>query len=385
MSRQNKGSEKRRETLLKSLEPPEDGGITTHFVKMMAEGLGGRPAECAITGHCRTFVFKFPGSYLAAEEPVEHQVIYSRGGLKAAIVSDLPAHLAQEPTKSLHYSIAVSLRADISSIYEKAVEQADQQPYPEVPLFVVIEEYTKVPPTVLNSGESFMIDECRDGQAIIKGGREGKSALLACRTIDGSWPGFHADMSIVNMVLAAVKVEQNVLRHIEELYNGSCFVNSEGQTVYILPSPTVSASLDASSRREPSTLREKADKIGALLQGMLSASEPVVAELFDSIILPKTKDDSYLRLWYLRLWQALEDAKGYLWHPQRDNISTVIAGTKTPKELKEYRNAIAHWYTGKIDYSYLEDLQLTAIELLRRKYRPAKDFPIHITYSSGEE
>ena len=118
---------------------------------------------------------------------------------------------------------------------------------------------------------------------------------------------------------------------------------------------------------------------------MPADSEPVAAELFDSILLDKTKDDGYLRLWYLRLWQALEDAKRHLGYPQLDNCKTVIAGTKTPKELTEYRNAIAHWYTGKIDYSYLEDLQLTAIELLRRKYRPAKDFPIHITYSSGGE
>ena len=46
---------------------------------------------------------------------------------------------------------------------------------------------------------------------------------------------------------------------------------------------------------------------------------------------------------------------------------------RTPKELKEYRNDIAHWHTGRIEGAYLSDLQRTALELLRRKYRPTKD------------
>ena len=110
-----------------------------------------------------------------------------------------------------------------------------------------------------------------------------------------------------------------------------------------------------------------------MLQGMMSDSEPAAPELFDSIILDKTEDDSYLRLWYLRLWQALEDAKKHLGYAQLYNLDTVIAGERTPKELREYRKDIAHWYTGKIDYAYLEDLQRTALELLRRKYHPTKD------------
>ncbi len=373
MSRRNKGSKNWRETLRRSLEPSGGGGLTTHGAKVGAEPLGGRPAECTITGHCRTFVFKFPGSYLAAEEPVNHQVIYSHGSFKASIVSDLLAYFEQDPAESLHYSIDVSLRVGVRSTYEKTVEQSNRQPHSEVPLFVVIEEHMEVPPTVLSSGECFTIDECRDDDALIEGGREGERVLLAFRTIDGSWPDFHADMSVVNVVLAAVKVEQNVTSHIEKLYNCSCFVSSEGQAVYTII-PTLGATHGESrSRLAPPDLREKVNRIRSMLQGMMADSEPVAAELFDSILLDKTKDDGYLRLWYLRLWQALDDAKRYLGYRQLDNLNTVIAGERTPAELREYRRDIAHWYTGKIDYSYLSDLQHTVMELLRRKYRPTKD------------
>ena len=369
MSRRNRDYANRREALRKSLEPSESGGFSTHSNKAVAEALGGRAVECTITGYCRTFVFRFPGSRLVAQEPVTPQLIYSHGSLKASIVSDLPAYFEQNPTESLHYSIDVSLRTRVRSIYEEAVEQSNQQPHPEVPLFVVVEEYTKIPPTVLNRGECYMIDECRDGRAAIEGGREGEKVLFAERTIDGAWPNFRADMSVVDVVLTAVKMEQNVTCHIEELYNGSRFVSSEGQAVFIR-STNISVNVEPISRLKPPDLREKVDRIGAMLQGMMSDAEPAVAELFDSIILDKTKDDSYLRLWYLRLWQAVEDAKRRLGYPQLDNLDTVIAGERTPKELKEYRNDIAHWHTGKIDYAYLSDLQHTALELLRRKYRP---------------
>lgn len=277
MSRRDKGRKDRRETLLKSLEPSEDGGFTTYSTKAVAKALGGRPAKCTITGHCRTFVFRFPGAYLVAEEPVDHKVVYSRGGLKAAIVSNLPAYFERDPAESLHYSIDVPLRASVSNIYEKAVEQANQQSPSEVPLFVVIEEYTEVPPTVLNSGECFMIDECIDGKDRIKGGREGEKALFAERTTDGSWPDFHPDMHLVNVVLAAVKVEQNVIGHIEELHRSACLVNSEGQAVYIHPSPTISENLESFSYLEPPVLMKKADRIEALLQRMMSDSGPAAA------------------------------------------------------------------------------------------------------------
>ena len=371
MSGRNRDSKKRREGLLRSLEPSGGKGLTTHGAKAMAEPLGGRPAECTITGHCRTFVFRFPGSYLVAEEPVNHQVIYSRGSFKASIVSDLLTYFEQNPAKSLHYSIDVSLRDGVRSTYEKAVEQANQrQPHPQVPLFVVIEEYVEVPPTVLNSGECFTIDEYRNGEAIIEGGREGERALLAFRTSDGSWPDFHADMHVVNVVLAAVKMEQNVTSHIEELYSCSCFVSSEGQAVYPMIL-TGNAHGETISRLEPSALEEKGDRIGFMLQRMMSDSEPATPELLDSIILPKTRDDSYLRLWYLRLWQALYDARSLLRYPQLDNLNEVIAGRRTPVELRLYRRDIAHWHTGRIDYAYLSNLQYTAMELLRRKYRSA--------------
>ena len=359
----------RRTSLLKSLDSSVGGRARTHFVKWLADlDSSCRLEECTISGYCRTSIFEYPVSWLI--EPIDHQTIYFHGGFKAGIVSDLPAYFDSHPSESPHNSIDVSLRDGVRRTYEQALEQARRQTQPNLPLFLIVEEHREFDPTILNSGECFTIDECRDGVALIEGGRKGERAIVAVKTSDGSWPDFNADAHAVNTVLAAVKMEQNITGHIEELYSCSCFVSSEGQAVYTLAPTLGPAGAHVVSRLESRDVREKADRLKSMLQAMMSDAEPTVPELFDSLVLDNTEDDSYLRLWYLRLWQAVEDAKKFLGYPQLSNINTVVAGKISPKELKEYRNEIAHWRTGRIDFQNLNNLQLTAMELLRRKYQP---------------
>lgn len=363
MSTQYTGSESRREVLQKSLKPETSGGFTTLAAKMMVEPLGGKPAECTLVGHCRTFVFEFPGSHLVVEEPVGYQIIYSEGSRRAAITFDLPAYFGKEPADSVHHDIDVSLRAGIRKTYEKTLNPDGTSNK----LFLVIEEYSNFPPTELNTKQCFTIDEVRDGREMIEGGREGKRALVALPAKGCPWPYFHPDTRHVNVILTAVKAVQNYTGHIRQLYECSCFVSSERTAVFIVRL-TMSASLQTALPLTLPELEERAGRMRSMLRAMTSDSDPVAAELFDSIVLDNTKDDSYLRLSYLRLWQAAEDARRHLNHAELSNDGTLISGNRTPKELKAYRNDIAHWHTGRIDHKYLDDLQYTVMELLRRKY-----------------
>ena len=367
MSKRKTSGKKRVLDLQSSLAPVSGGGMTTHFAKLMVKSLNGELVACTITGYCRTFLYEFPGVSLTSEKPADQQIIYSDDELKVALVSDLPAYFERVPAPSQHYAVDVSLRASVSRVYKEAIKQSTERDSPEVPLFLVIEETAAVPPTELNSGQCYAVDEYRDGVEMIEGGREGGRAFVAFPTSDAPWPDFQADMHAVNKVLTAVKVEQNQTGHIEDLYRCDCFVSSEGYAVYTL-SPGMSVTASVVSRLEPSDLSKKAERIESMLSSIMSESEPVLTELFDSIVTDKIKDDYYLRQWYLRLWQALDDAGSYIGKPQPFNDDKVLAGSKTPKELRDYRKDIAHWYTGKIDHSYLSDLQLTVMELLRRHY-----------------
>ena len=330
----------------------------------MAKPLGGIPAGCTLTGHYRTIVFELPGSEVNAEESVQHSVIFETSGMKAAIVCDLLAYFEKEPADSLHFSIDVSLRAAVHRADEKSVEQRART---TKKLFLVVEEFAEFSPIVMSKDQCFTIDETRDGEAIIEGGRQGERALLAFPAVDCPWPDFQSDMYHVNVVLAAVKAVQNVTGHIAQLYECSCFVSSKQEAVYIL-NLTMNASGVVVSSLTAAELEERSSRIGSMVQRMMSESDPTASELFDSLVLDKTTDDGYLRLSYLRLWQAVEDARKYLGWPELLNERDVIAGNLAPIELKAYRNAIAHWHTGRIDHSYLSDLQYTTMELLRRKY-----------------
>ena len=320
-----------------------------------------------MTGYYRTSVFEFPGCHLTSKGPIRPQLITESPGLKAAIVSDLLAYFQKRDPRTRHYAIDTSLRAGIECAYRKQTG-----PHTSRRMFVVIEQDARVQPTTFENGECFMIDEHREGRAIIEGGREGKRALLAVRTVDGAWPSFSPDIQGRNSVLAALKIEQNVAHPIVEFYSCSCFVSDDDRPIYTLH-PTMGiryGGVRVTSPVDQHALEAKVTRIRSIHAGLRKDSEalPQIAELVDSVLVDDTKDEGHFRLWYLRLWQAVMDAKKYLREPRLEEGETAIAGTLTPRQLKEYRHRVAHWWTGQVDFSFVTDIQYTVLELMRRKY-----------------
>lgn len=365
MTNLDNGVISRRESLQKSVDSSARGGVTLSGSKLIASAPGCKPAQCTIVGYCRTFLFEFPRAKLL--ESFDCQIVYSDDEVRATIVSDLTNYFRHERNNSRHYTIDVSLRAGVRSTHVKSLEQAERRAGSSFPLFLVVEEDRKVPPAVLNRGECFSMDEYRNGEELIAGGRAGERALVAVKTIDGSWPEFTSVMNFVNIVLASVKVEQVVTDPIRELHRCSCYVDDKNRAIYPII-PTMSARASTIIEFYEADIHRKAEKIETMLRAMLREASPILQELFDSIVLDRTEDDSYLRLWYLRLWQAVDDAKRHLGYPQLWNTDATIAGRMTPRKLNDYRNKIAHWHTGTMDFQYLNELQCTAMELLRRKY-----------------
>ncbi len=297
-------------------------------------------------------------------------VICDSDTCRATVVSDLNSHFNQSDRSSLHYEIDVSLRKGVGRI---SCEEAAKTEYFHARIFLVIEQYEKVPATSLDNGEYFLIDTWYDGKEIIEGGCQGEKSLMAVRTGDGAWPDFSPGMHAVNTVLAAVKVGQDTTHYFDPLYSCSCFVTDDNRAVY--PCYTkMSVGYGGARVIKPidsDSLSEKVLEIRSIHEGLCKDALvlPQVAELIDSVLLYKTQDDGYYRLWFLRLWQALADSKRLLGSPKLENESEIIAGRFSPTQLKKYRHAVAHWWTGKVDFSYVTGIQQTVHELLRRKYQ----------------
>ena len=352
----------RRASLVQSLEGDSGGGITLHMAERQRKGVDGRRIDCTIAGYCQTRIFDFPGVMLTEESEVGPHVIAEASGFRATIASDLDCYF-NSVSASRHYSIDRSLRISVENL---ARRRKETKPSGELSVFVVTEEDQYLPETRMNRGECYAVDEAE----FLHGGRPGHDAIQACKTLDGSWPGSPSDTRTVNAVLAAVRVEQNATDHIVERLDCFCFVSDAGEAVY--PSITsVSAAVTKVSPVDREAMAAKAARIGTLFRG-LDRDRGIleVAELIDAVHLGKSQHDEYLRLWYLRLWQAARDAGRHLGFRQFENTPRLLEGVSTPKEQTSHRNAIAHWCTGKADAKFRSDLQRNVFEMLRRKYCP---------------
>ena len=351
------------------MERTTSGGVTVHGAKLMAEALGGTKTVCTVTQCFRTFLYEFPASHFPSEAPDILHVVCDTEVCKAAVVTDLVGYFENGHARFSHFAIDVSLRDGISRAYRDQISNPNRT---TKPIFLVVEQRESVPATTFDRGECYLVDERRNGEEIIEGGRARERALVAFRTANGAWPDFSSDMHAVNTVLAAVKAEQNVTHSIDPLYSCSCLVSDDHRAVYTMyptiniayGGPRVSSPVDAVG------IQEKVSRIGSIHQGLSRDSEtkPQIDELIESILWDKTMDDRHFRLWYLRLWQGLADAKRLLGVPDLEERSDVIAGNLTAQELKNYRDSIAHWWTGQVDYAYITGIQQTATELLRRTY-----------------
>lgn len=347
----------------------QKASFTLAGVRMMYGGAGGKEFHCTISAHYRTHVFEFPriDFHPDGEEP-SHEV-YTSASVRACATSSLVSHF-EGSTFSKHYTLSPSLRHMVGETEERIRSQ--QQGH--TPVFLVIEESSRLTPVEMRKGECNTWDEVieRNGEieARLIGGRRGKEFITAWATVDGAWPELPNNQLVVNMVLAGVRVGQQTSDPIRKYLDQSCLVTDEGRFVDMMR-PTMSARGSTATVMDTAAYRERTLEISkgiAAIKKDIDATH--VALLVNAMYSDEHKDDSYKRLHYLRLWQSLADTgKKHLNY--KGNIKTdnkVVAGKKTLRELKDYRNAIAHWWTDTIDENSLADLQRTINELMRHRY-----------------
>ena len=355
----------------KSLKPASpEAKLTLFGARAMYAGIGGKEVRCTISGYYRTQIFEFPGIDFHPDGDEPHHVIYASPSVKACVASNLVDYFANS-TRSKHYAISPSLRHLVGETDEKIKRQQKRR----APVFVVIEEFHQLTPVKMIKGECSVSDEIvvRDGEKtpILVGGREGEEFITAWATIDGAWPELPNDQQLVNMVLACVRVGQQMPDPIRKHLDKQCLVTDDGRFVMMMR-PTMSARASTVTKMDSSAYRARASEIRRAIAAMeQDISAPHMAPLINSMYRDEHKDDAYRRLHYLRLWQSLKEAgKKYL-NYQGKSIKydhVVVAGDKTLCELTKQRNKIAHWGTDSIDENYLADLQRTINELIRRKY-----------------
>ena len=335
----------------------------------MRAGAGGRDFACTISGHYRTQVFEFPGIDFRPDSQEFHHTIYASPSVQACVTTDLVNYF-ENSARSEHYAMAPSLRHVVGETAAKI--KAQQRDW--VPVFLVIEESNLLTPVEMVKGECGIWDEIMtvDGEDVprLVGGREGKQFIIAWATVDGGWPELPDNQLLVNMVLAGVRAGQQTPEPIRKYVDQECLVTDDGQFVSMLQ-PTASARASTATVMDTAAYRKRISEIGRAIAAMeQDIGDPRMALLVDSMYSDEYKDGSSQRLQYLRLWESLVGAAPKPLRFQRNirDGNDAVGGKKTPRELKDYRNDIAHWWTSTIDENFLADLRRTANELIRRRY-----------------
>ena len=355
----------------KALEPlVPRAPFTLAGVRLMYTGAGGEEHRSRIAGHCRTRVFEFPRIDLRLDGDEPHHFIYDTAPTHACVTADLIGYFENSMTPNTHYAISPSLRHEVSRTAEKIKSQKGEH----VPVFLVIEEHNELVPVDMINGECSITDEVfvRDGKRVpaLVGGREGERFITAWPTSDGAWPQPPSNHTLVNLILAAVRVAQQTSDPISKYIDHSCFVTEDGQFVVMMPPARISLRATTSLPMDAGAFKSNAAEIRQAITAMVpDLAIPHMTLLVNSMYSDEHKDDAYKRLEYLRLWQSLEETAkklGYGGQVKRDNV--IVGGKRTLRELNDYRNDISHWWTDTLDENFLADLKSTINELIGRKY-----------------
>ena len=356
----------------KALQPVADEAhIDLGVTKDMFGDKRGEEFHCTITRYCRTQIFEFPGVAIQINSDEPHHEIYASPLVQAYLATDLVGYF-ETSSPSGHYSISPPLRHDVGKTDEKVKSEQKNG----VPVFLVIEETNQLTPVEMTEGECTVRDETfeSDGEtlSLLKGGREGEKFVTAWATSDGAWPELPNNQTLVNMILAAVRAGQQTTGAIPRCVDQSCLVTEEGRYVMVQPGLRFSVGeVTVSTSVNPTAFGERASEISraiAAMQGDVNSAH--MALLFNSMYRDEHKDDDYLRLHYLQLWQSLEESAKRLGYPQKisDKNNDIVAGKRSLGELRVYRHDIAHLWTDTIDKGYLSELCGSLNELIRRKY-----------------
>ena len=225
--------------------------------------------------------------------------------------------------------------------------------------FLVFEQAGSIAKCTLNQGECFY------GKVF-----ESQEGLILIRTMDGAWPEFHEAVDFQNKVLAVIRARTKTLHPYELHAKSVCFVTDKGERGIPI-APTLNLAYGG-LRAETLVPKDDVEEWGAEFQRSLDRMDAfqqnaAMTELLVAIRLDSAKDEEFMRLWYLRLWQALVDFGMVFKNTSIGPELVRMSMAQEWQEIKAHRTAIAHWQTELIDYKMvgkIHEYALTVIDLV---------------------
>ena len=236
----------------------------------------------------------------------------------------------------------------------EAVEDVEKRAGTSKEAYLVVEENGQITECRMDRGE------CWQGP---DGGRDG---VVIFKTSGGTWPTFSEQVERDTSLLAAMRTMTKAAHPFELHARSVCYITDHGEPAHPVIFETnfayggVRVTRPIVGGKVAGWANQLGEGSGRLLRESI---DPAVKELLAAIRLDKPRGEEHLRLWYLRLWQALIDVGLYC---EKQEVKRHLKGLETQqrwKDLKEHRNAVAHWWTDSVDYEKVADLHRFAVEV----------------------
>lgn len=321
--------------------------ITTFAVREM----GGTPFPCHITEYLHTIVYRVP-SYKVKGGHITPRVVKKTGIFKATI--------ATNPIRYLLGDSFLDQQVFDNSFEETLKESCEEdENKAEKTIFVIIQfkEDLGSYPVVDGQCARFDYDDVP------------KYLVFDCIDAPSPTPSDHKDD--IDVVLSAVKMELEITDALEKVFEKNCFKSKEGTGVHKaelsanahvqLVSPITSHELSVRSQAIGDIVARIESAIGTPIPGRSQSFEKQLRRLVIALQLNPTTDDALLRLWYLQLWDRVENL-GEAFRPRLQ-----LSNRQNLQHEKSHRNDIAHFQVDKLDWNMFRSLQKKVYGLLKQR------------------
>lgn len=273
------------------------------------------------------------------------RILEETPGYSATLTGALKNYL-ENASKLGQFAIDPGLRETVAKIEKRAGTTSST--------YLVVEERGQITGCRMDQGECWQgPDDGRDGVVIFK-------------AMGGAWPMFSEHVDRDEALLAAMRTLTKVSHPFELEARSVCYVTDQGEPAHpiTMEMSVAYGGVRVTRRITNEDIERWAEQLGEKAERLSWASaDPAVRELLVAIRLDKSGEEEHFRMWYLRLWQALVDVGLYCQNQLvRDHLE-LLKEQQRWKDLKEHRNAIAHWWTERVDYKRVQDLHRFAVEV----------------------
>lgn len=321
--------------------------IGTALVRRM----GGVPFPCHITEYLQTTIFRIP-TYKVEKGHIAPCTVKKTNEFKASVVTNPVSYLLNDSFSNQRF---------VDESFGEALRQCckQEEDKPEKTIFVVVQlrEYMGTFPVVDGQCARFLFENVE------------RYMVFDCSGARAPLPKDQTEN--ISMVLSALKAELEITDALEKAFNANCFDTLENKCVIRgevsgsagvqLVSPITSHDLSARAQAIKNLVARIESEIEQPSQNRPQHFGERLGELTRALQLEPTTDDTFLRLWYLQLWERTQEL-GDAFRPKLQ-----LLNDQDLKDEKQHRNDIAHYRVDALDWAMLRSLQKKVFGILKQR------------------